>query len=358
MGLAVVAGGVNCTGDGDRHIDALDGDVAVGDAEGDVEVLVGVGELFVGQFHIGSTGAGSVGRCFAVEGEVNGFAGNSVQVAVSRGGVAVHGVRCTVVVNGIDSTCDGDGDGQRVDGEFAFGHAECGVNVGIVVGEQVGIESHCIFADGCAGGVGIAAVCHFGSVEQAALAGGGVAGHALCSAVVSLGGGVARHGDSDFSRVDGQLAVGHAECGVNVGIVVGEQVGIESHCIFADGCAGGVGIAAVCHFGSVEQAALAGGGVAGHALCSAVVSLGGGVARHGDSDFSRGDGQLACYIMNIVVVGSIGNIGIARHDFVRILANVGLCARKGDAGQAIVAHQTFNSNEVVEVVEVCVGRTL
>ena len=119
--LTVIAnrGMVSCDGDG--HSRRADGDVAICDIEGHVEVRVGIRELVCGHTHVGGARSASRSRGITAEGEIM---VHIVQVDVRRCGVAAHAVFLTIIVGGVMCTDNGHGHLNRVDGLVAIGHVE------------------------------------------------------------------------------------------------------------------------------------------------------------------------------------------------------------------------------------------
>ena len=142
MLVAVVVSRTAVLGDGHRHIDRADRLVTVNHIECHVgEVIANVGEHLIGQTHIGRTGICSRSRSRSTT-ECD-IAVHIVKGCTSRGGIAVHAVRLTVVVHRAVSTRNRHCSLDRLDHQLTVSDHEGHIReVGVRVREVVGCQRH------------------------------------------------------------------------------------------------------------------------------------------------------------------------------------------------------------------------
>ena len=309
--------------DGHCNINRLNSLIAVRHLEGHVvEVGVRVGELALGETHVGGTGIRAGGRGRAAEREV--------VLGVERrrdvgDHIVLNRVRRTVIIMGGMVTGNRHGSVHLVDGEAAVGDMEHHVvEITVVVGELRFGKTHREDA-------GIDAGHHRVTREREIVLGVSftrigvhnlhiIASHGVLLRVVVGGGGmtgdVHNHGSC---RHNLQLTVGSEHEGhVVIRVVVREVVHIEVHAIRLNfggtSLAAGRCVTAVRHIRNVVVAVAGHGRVARHRLRGAVIDLHGGITRDGHRDIGRQDGQLGRIIRNVVV--ALGS-SAARGDDIR-----------------------------------------
>ena len=171
------------------------------------------------------------------------------------------------------------------------------------------------------------------------------AGRTLLAAVVGVG--LLNSGDGQRGLGDGQVAIDNLEGNVKVAVLVGEHAHGEAHVLSADIRTGHVGVAVQLVVTGLDvtsnlvQVIGSRGRVAGNEVVLTVINMGLVVARNGDGNRERIDGQVALNVADHVVVR---NASRRRDNLVRIGTGVGLRTGERDARKHVVLEQAFDGH--------------